>query len=185
MKADNVWVAVDTAKPNTDITQYEMSPELKIRLIAANLPLDNNGILMLWTNVKKQLDEVKADEMELRKITVKLFVPKPTEGTNHVDLGGGYDLKAVTAFEYQLDKDLDKVSEAQAEIANLSNEGAEIAEKLFKWTADLVLSEYRLLEQYAPDFNHIQQIKNIVDRVLTKKEKAPQLEVKEPKGKRK
>lgn len=178
-----VAIGVDVASTALPVENL-VTPELKVRLITENLPQTNDGILMLWAKVKQSLAAIKEDEMSLRKITVKLFVPNPNEGTNNIDLGSGYSLKAGISFDYSLDTNIEKVSEVQDKIATIGNQGPEIAAKIFKWTADLVLSEYRALEQFAPNFEDVEQIKRLVDSVLVKKEKAPTLDLKPPKEKK-
>ena len=46
-----------------------------------------------WYEIKKQLDILKAQEMQLRKAIFAHYFPDAHEGTNNYDLDGGYVLK--------------------------------------------------------------------------------------------
>lgn len=172
-----------TPQPISATVDAAVIESMRKRLTIENLPLSGDGILMLWERTKTILTNAKNDEMSIRKVAVKVFVPQPREGINTVDLGGGYQLKAGVNFSYTLDSDINKVSEIHAQIATYGNYGHIIAPKIFKFSADLVLSEYRLLEEDASTYPEIAAIKKLVDSVLTKTDKAPTLDIKEPKKK--
>lgn len=146
-------------------------------------PLDamsRDEVLMEWDKTKKAVKEATDKEMEMRKYVVSRAFPNKTEGVNKVELGNGYELKAGVKFTYKLDNDIAKVSAVHDEISLVGNQGAFIAERLFKWSADLVLSEYRsLCDENAT--NEEKEIKRLLEKVLTITEGAPTLEIKEPK----
>lgn len=149
-------------------------------------PLDTmtrDEVLMKWEETKKVLETAKEAEMSMRKYVVSRAFPNATEGVNKVDLGAGYELKASVKFNYKLDTDIDKVSAVHDEISSIGNSGSFIAERLFKWSADLVLKEYRALcEPNATDEE--KQIKKLLEKVLTVTEGAPTLKIKAPKEKK-
>lgn len=146
--------------------------------------MSRDEVLIEWEHLKDQLSKAKEAEMQMRKYIVSRAFPDATEGTNTLELGNGYQLKAVTKFNYNLDPDLDKVEAALGEIAGMGNEGAFIADRLVKWEASFLLTEYRKLQE--DDATDIQkQIKKRIDQVLTITDAAPQLEIKEPKVKKK
>src|ERR1700733_10667740 len=60
--------------------------------------LNQDQLLMLWDGKKKALFDVKKAEMELRKYIVSRAFPSATEGTNTLELGNGYSLKAGVKF---------------------------------------------------------------------------------------
>src|ERR1700744_2413171 len=70
--------------------------------------MNEDALLLLWQQKKEAIETAKTEEMELRKYIVKREFPKPVEGTQRKELGNGYDLKAVTKFNYKCD-DNDKV----------------------------------------------------------------------------
>lgn len=149
-------------------------------------PWDNmtrDELLVKHQQLKDALEKAKEAEMNLRKYIVNRVFPNATEGTNTLELGNGYKAKAVVKYNYNLDPDLDKVEDALERIARMGNEGAFIAERLVKWSADFLLTEYRKLQE--PDATEIQKaIKKEIDSVLTITEAAPTFEIKEPKVKK-
>lgn len=158
----------------------DISPELAQRLMKANLPVNADGVLMLWQQQQAALAAIKEDEIELRKVVVKLKVTQPKEGMNNVDLGGGFTLKAGIKVNYNLD-DNEKVEAALDQIEAIGNEGSFIASRLVKWTADLSITEYRKLCEDAKTSSDKQKMLDILNTVLTTTDGTPSLEIKEPK----
>lgn len=148
-------------------------------------PWDNmtrDELLTRWQQLKDAVEAAKTAEMKMRKYIVQRAFPERKEGTNKVELGNGYELKAGIKFNYNLDKNLDNVEAALDAIEKMGNEGAFIAERLINWSASLSLTEYRKLQ--ADDATEIQKsIKKQIDKVLTITDAAPTLEIKEPKNK--
>lgn len=160
-----------------------ISDAMRQRLEKERLPATPDGILMLWQRTQKILADAKLDEMDIRKTAVKVYVPQPKEGMNNVDLGQGYVLKAGVKFNYTLDPDNAKVEAALDDISTMGNEGAFLAERLVKWQASFLLTEYRpLCDDDATDIQ--KKIKKRIEQVLTITDAAPTLEIKEPKSKK-
>ena len=68
-------------------------------------PWDNKSqdeVLMEWERRKKALETAKADEMDFRKYVVSRAFPNKSEGTNTIELGNDYKLKAQIKFNYIL-----------------------------------------------------------------------------------
>jgi hypothetical protein len=162
-----------------------LSDNMKARLRLERLPETPDGVLMLWERVKKALEEIKIDEMDIRKTAVKVYVPKGHEGTNNVELGSGFTLKAVIKYNYKLDSDNNKVEAALDAVAAVGNEGKFIAERLVNWTPSLSLSEYRMLVEDAKNSAAKKEMLDAINLVLTITDGAPTLEIKEPKAKKK
>ena len=80
MNAPTPWT---TDKPSW------LTPEIEQALNSHNLPLDKDGMLMLWQKSKDMLTKWKELEMEWRKICAAFLVPEKTEGTVNVELGVG------------------------------------------------------------------------------------------------
>lgn len=164
-------------------------PEHILELLkTANLPLDKDGLLMLQQHHKKQLDYYKETEMELRKLAVKFIVEKPREGTNTVDLGGGYVAKAGISYSYELDADNETIEATLGRIARISNEASFIADRLITWTPKFQLTEYRKLQDDVNSNDSIisgnaRAVLKELEAIITVKDKAPTLEIKAPKGK--
>lgn len=167
--------------------QWPVTTNQSLVQSASTNPLDamtQDQVLLKWQELKDAVEKAKEAEMEMRKYIVKRAFPNATEGTNKIELGQGYELKAVVKYNYNLDPDLDKVEAALDDIANLGNEGAFLADRLVKWSASFLLTEYRKLSE--PDATEIQKkIKKRIDEVLTITDAAPTLEIKEPKAKKK
>lgn len=166
----------------TPVAPSNISPELAARLQKFLLPVDANGVMMLWQKQVEALAALKEDEIELRKEVVRLKVDKPHEGMNNVDLGNGYTLKAGIKINYCLDKDNDKIEAALDQIEAIGNEGKFIAERLVKWTPTLSLTEYRTLCDDATKSPDKKRILDIVNTVLTTSDGTPSLEIKAPKA---
>lgn len=178
--------AAAEAKPEPAKLDEPISESMKERLKAEGLSVSPDGILMLWQKTQNILKLAKEDEMEIRKTAVKVWVPKPNEGMNTVDLGNGYKLKAGVSFNYNLDPDNTKVEAALDKITALGNEGPFIAERLVKWTPSFLLTEYRLLQDDVENkessrHSFASQVIKILQDILTITDAAPKLEIKEPK----
>lgn len=162
-----------------------ISDDMKKRLEVEQLPISPDGILMLWQRTQKILQNAKADELEVRKTAVKVYVPQAVEGTNTVELGEGFKLKAVLKYNYNLDTDNDKIDDALGHIAKLGNEGSFVSDRLVKWTPSFLLTEYRKLQDDAEAGSEFAKTAlKIIGEVLTITDAAPTLNIVEPKGKK-
>lgn len=138
-------------------------------------------VLLQWETAKQELEAAKAREMDLRKQCVAIgFDPDKKSGTERVELGGGYEAKAVKKINYGFVKNPEGKTDKRAIDAALSKIEADgevgmmIAERLIKWTPDLSLTEYKQLPaKYKP----------IIDAVIVTSDGAPTLEIIPPKGK--
>lgn len=137
-------------------------------------------VLGLWENSVKALEVAKETEMNLRKLAFTLAAPDAKEGTNRVELFNGYELKGVRKVNYTLDKDLAKVRPIYDAICKTGNEGAFLADLLFKWSCDIAPGEYKKLDTNNPSHT---TIKTLIDTILTTKDGAPTLEIVPPKKK--
>lgn len=155
---------------------------------SAFLEWDNKSkddVLVEWDKRKKALEQAKADEMEFRKYVVKRAFPNPTEGTNTIELGNGYELKANIKFNYNL-ADNDIVEKTLEKIAKIGNQGTFIADRLVSWTPNFLLTEYRQLqEEMKKGSIEATQIIKLISEMLIVKDAAPSLNIKEPKAKKK
>lgn len=126
-------------------------------------------LLNEWQLAKQEAVRVApivAREMALRKAVVASFWPTPAEGTNNQDLNAGWKLKYVHSFDYKVDDAALPLLREELAKEQVSLDG------LFKYSAALVLKEYRTLGD---------NIKSKVDQVLTIKPKSPTLELIPPK----
>lgn len=182
---NNQWSDWNAAPPEPKQEEFLIPLELQKILEHHNYPLNRDGILMLWEKSKKDLEQAKIFEMDIRKLAVKATFDKPKEGMNTVELGNGYTAKAQIKYNYVL-ADNDTVEACLDEIAKVGNEGSFIAERLVGWTPAFKLTEYRLIQE-GVEKNDPSAIKimSAINRMLTITEAAPTLEIKEPKSKKK
>lgn len=145
-----------------------------------------------WEQSKRIREEAVADELKWRKIAFDLgFGADAKEGTNAVPLENGYELKGVKKLNYKLKAPdgfegdtVDAVDKTIDEFTRISNEGSFIAARLFKWSVDMSITEYRALVDNA---KHDAQAKKLLDelnKVLVVSEATPTLEIRAPKGKK-
>lgn len=146
--------------------------------------MNEDELLILWAEVKKDIETIKATELELRKYIVKREFPKAEEGTNRKSLGNGYDLKSTIKFNYKCDEN-DKVEAGLNKLSALGNEGAFIADRLITWTPSFKLLEYRqLCEDKEKGSKFAEDALKIISEFITITDAAPTLEIVEPKKKK-
>jgi len=153
------------------------------------VPYDRDQMLLDWQHAQQQLDFWKAQEMDLRgKVVASFTDPDKKKGTENVALGAGWQLKVKKGLRYTL-KSFDAavsmhdaVSDAIKKMCSAThdrqgnpldpNRGREFASTLVKWSADLSVSTYDMLD---PGY------KEIIDTVLEMKSAAPTVEINPPK----
>lgn len=132
--------------------------------------------ILQWQEAVKALAVAKEAEAALRNevIAANFASHKEEEGTENIELGNGYKLKAVFKLSYTLDNKEEGVDKALTKLEKMGAEGQFVAERLVRWKPELSVSEYKkLAEKY----------KKIIDEVLTTKPGLPSLELIEPKSK--
>jgi len=146
--------------------------------------LSQDELLIKHQDFKRALDQAKEAEIELRKYIVKRAFPDAKEGTNTLDLGKGYTLKAVQKFNYKLENN-EKVEVGLDRITKIGNQGKFIADRLVSWTPNFLLTEYRALQEQAESgLEDAKAILKEVNTFLIITNAAPTLEIKEPKIKK-
>lgn len=145
--------------------------------------LDQDALLMLHKAKQDALTALKVEELELRKYIVNRAFPQKTEGTNTLELGSGWELKAVVKYNYRL-ADNDTVENILDEISQVSNEGPFIADRLVSWTPNFLKTEYtKLQEEAGKGSEQAKTILKLTEKMLTITDAAPTLVIKEPKKK--
>lgn len=134
--------------------------------------------IVAWQESVKALAAAKDAEAALRKEVLADcygFNPEALrEGTENVELGNGYKLKAVFKISYSLNNAEDGVDKALSKLEKAGPEGQFIAERLVRWKPELSVSEYKKLDA---------KYKKVIDEVLVTKEATPSLELVAPKSK--
>lgn len=159
---------------------------------SAPKPITLDEALMKWDSAKKALEQAKETEMEARKLAFSLgFGSEAKEGTNTLELGNGYALKGVKKLNYKLKAPegfkgdtVDAIDDTVELFARISDEGEFVAERLFKYSVDMSVSEYRKLVEEAEYSPIKKQMLDALLKVLVITEGAPTLEIKEPKAKK-
>ena len=146
--------------------------------------LNQDQLLMKHKKLQDDLASLKAEELELRKYIVNRAFPSKTEGTNTLELGAGYELKAVVKYNYKL-ADNEIVQKVLEEIAKCGNEGPFISDRLVSWTPNFLKTEYTKLQEDAASGNeNAKKILKLTEAMLTITDAAPTLTIKEPKVKK-
>lgn len=182
---NNQWSDWNAAPPEPKQEEFLIPLELQKILEHHNYPLNRDGILMLWEKSKKDLEQAKIFEMDIRKLAVKATFNKPKEGTNTIEIGAGYKAKSVIKYNYSLASN-EIVEACLDRISKIGNQGSFIADRLVSWKPNFLLTEYRQLQEEAEkgDLTSKQILKE-VSTMLTISEAAPTLEIVEPKVKKK
>lgn len=119
--------------------------------------------LQLWYQQKRDLTALKVVEHFERVRLSSFYFTAPREGTNRIDLGGGFDLKLDHSYNYKVDvAALDNVTPAQIKKHKLP------WDDLFIYEPKLSVKTYRALTT---------EQKAFVDALLDIKEGSPQLEI--------
>jgi hypothetical protein len=163
-----------------------LTEEIERTLKQNGLPLNKDGMLMLWKRSKELLDHFKEEEMQYRKICAAFLVPAKTEGTTTVELGNDFKAKVNHKYNYSLKKVPNATIWASLDkIKSYGNIGPVIADRLVSWTPNFLKTEYNNLLDEAETGNENAKaiLKIINDEMLTIEEAAPTLEIKEPKKK--
>lgn len=131
--------------------------------------LDRDAQILRWQETKRSLDAAQAAERAMRDHIVGSVdgVDPNKVGTQNVDLGNGWKLKAVISDVYRLDTDNEKVETVLDTLEDWQ------ADRLVKWSARLMKSEYDQLDDAA---------KSQVAGIVTIKRGAPTLSLVPPKG---
>lgn len=146
--------------------------------------LSQDQLLMLHKQMQDDLSSLKAKELELRKYIVNRAFPSKSEGTNTLELGNGYELKAVVKYNYRL-ADNEIVEKTLQEIASVGNEGPFIADRLVSWTPNFLKTEYTKHQEDAASGNeNAKKILKLTEIMLEITDAAPTLTIKEPKAKK-
>jgi hypothetical protein len=183
-----LWPSTNVPASPQEAPPKPLPVELLNELRDKGLSQDRDGALLLWDRSKQTLAVAKEEEMRLRKLCVDLLIEQPKEGTTNIELGSGYVAKAVTNYDYNLftpvgkrDK-IEAVDWAIGEIIKADNQdGKAITDRIFKFSADISLTEYRRLCDDAKTSATKARVLQIVTTILEIKPKAPTLEIKEPK----
>lgn len=126
--------------------------------------------LEVWYALSKELAELKAKEMNLRKKLFDAYFQEPVEGTNKFPLANGFALNGKYVISRTVDQAL-----LQASMDNLRSKQI-IVDEVIRWKPELVISAYRKLTK--------EQL-HAIDQCLDIKAGSPSLEIVFPKESKK
>jgi len=138
-------------------------------MAAIPIPVVTMEDLAAWSTLRDELAAVKAKEILMRDKIYKGLFQAPTEGTNTIGVGLGWQLKAVRNIDRKIDLG---VLQAMATPDGPLVKAGIRADDLIKWTPELNLKAYRTLtaEQAA-----------VFDNCLTIKDGTPTVSLVAPK----
>ena len=134
--------------------------------------MNHDELILEWDKAKKELARLKVLESDLRQLIINSdFKNHKLDGTENVELGKGYKLKAVFKTNYSF-PDKDKLDVVLAAIEKAGPDGEYVAERLVKYKPELSVSEYKKLDEV---------YKKLIDTVIITKPTSPTLELVIPK----
>lgn len=125
-------------------------------------------LLSQWRAKHELLQRIKAEEAALRKQLVDYAAnPNVSEGTESQDLETGEKLKIRKTLLYCF-TDKTAAKDLEAAFKNTDAKGEFLAERLIRWSPEVVVGEYRKLPE---------QYKAIADVYITSKPGMPEVKV--------
>lgn len=101
---------------------------------------ERDALILDWREMQSQLSRLKHDELALRnQIVEKMFDKETSQGTETLDLGNDYSLKAVKKLNYKI------VGKREEIIAKIQSLPVEIQSRLISWKPSLSSAEYKKL----------------------------------------
>lgn len=129
------------------------------------LTQEQSDLLKAWQHSQQQVKEWQEKERECRDAIVKaLFSAEKDEGTETVDVGEGWKLKATKKLNYSLNN-------KDGQVTAIVSTWPAMAQ-LVRWSPELNVKDYKKLDD---------QTKEVFNGCLTIKPGAPTLEVVAPK----
>lgn len=176
-------VDVDGTEAKSCVACAKQGGGIPILRAVDNAPYNEEArdlILKAWEASKVTLELAKNTEMDLRKAAFGYCFPNPTEGTQRVDLGSGYALKAVHKVNIKITASNEDVDKAEDAATAIGNEGTFLFERIITWTPNFSKSEYKKLE--TGNATHV-AVKKLIDGLIEETPGAPTLEIEAPKAK--
>lgn len=140
------------------LSDVELAPVEMTRVIA-------------WARAADELETAKARELDLRQQLLAAAFSDLQPGTSNLELGAGYQLQAVMRLNHSLEPTLTRL--ALDEIRATGDVGTHLAERVVRWTPELVISEWKKLPG---------KIAEVLGQALTSKPGQPSLKLVPPKG---
>ena len=121
------------------------------------------AILQKWFALRGELTPLRDREMYWRKFLSRFYFRNPPEGTQKLDLGGGYDLVFQNTFTYKVDEvELENITAKEFKALKIP------VDELIEYKPALNMKAYRALSA---------EQQKLVDRFIECKQDAPKLDV--------
>lgn len=142
-----------------------------------------DAVLKEWHKSVAALQAAKDYESRLRAVVVELNFPMLNEGTNRFTLPDGSAVKAAVSYRYDISNKDAKAEKAIDDMTAISQQAGFIADRLIKWTPELSIKEYRLLNPDNPSAQTDEQkaILKLLAPILTITPGSPQVTLEAPK----
>ena len=152
------------------------------KVAKVDLNQDQNQLIAEWKQKSDQLAQLKADEAALRtKLVEKLFTATKLEGTESIDIGWGYRLKASKSLNIS-------ATNASKQTENLLNAiwpiDQTLATNLVSWKPDVSSKNFRELMDTIdkmPEGEQKNAVRTALAAAITVKPGMPELEMIAPK----
>lgn len=145
-------------------------------IVKIELPADRETLLKEWKEISEWIKTAQNKENQLRlKLVSDLFTAEKLEGSETVDIGWGYRLKATKNLNYNA---TNKEGQTEKLLAAVHAIDPGTAQALVRWQPELSVTAYRalltLLEKHP-------ELKEVAALAITVKPGMPELEMIAPK----
>jgi hypothetical protein len=130
-----------------------------------------------WYEQKAALDSAKEKEFALRQTIVNTcgFDPTKFEGSETVNIGNGWKLKALKVQSYKVCNDNGEAMKVLNLIGSATGANRpDLAQRLVKWNPDLSVTTYKEIQ---PIIDSVEGLKEALAAAITIKPGSPQLEL--------
>lgn len=143
----------------------------------SNPNAQRDALIVEWQRLKQQKEALEEQELIARNKVIAFYHEEITDlaGTENYDLSGGFKLKLTFAQRHSVPsaENGKAVKAVMEQLKGIGEDGAFIAERLFRWKPELSKSEY---DRLSPS------VKRIVSKVVTTKPAQPTVEIVAPKA---
>jgi hypothetical protein len=167
----------------TEYEIYEMQFAIKENMTkskAVTLNAEQLELLKNWYEQDNQLKAIKKTEFTLRQQVVNKcgFDPAKLEGSQTLDIGGGWKLKAIKVQTYKVENDKGEAMVALNIIGGATGANRpDLAQRLVDWKPMLSVTTYKEIQ---PLIDQIPGLKEALSAAITIKPGSPQLELVAP-----
>lgn len=154
----------------------ERNNDMPKKVVKVDLDQDMTALLTQWKKVSEELAEKKSEESQLRmKLVVGNFDATKLEGSQTIDIGWGWKLKATKKLNLSATNEGHQTEQLLAAIAAVD---PGLAVGLVRWSPELSTTVYRQLLKLV---NNHPDLAKFMSEAITVKPGMPELEMIPPK----